>query len=155
MLHMCGFIFLAEVLGMYLLRFWRRLMWSQHLAAVLDQVGKVLSGLVPLVTGKIYWRPAEDSSSFTIEYSFCRIMNVMLHWIELICFPVGLRGICCNILDIVWLFSFAFFVILSIKLEAALAKHIYIDVIEMKMYCFYVDITMYVFIWWIWDERRF
>ncbi|KAL0384355.1 UNVERIFIED_CONTAM: LL-diaminopimelate aminotransferase, chloroplastic [Sesamum radiatum] len=49
-------------------RFLRRPMSLQLLEAVLDLVVKVSSGSVPLDTGKMFWKPVEDSSSCT---SFC------------------------------------------------------------------------------------
>jgi hypothetical protein len=52
---------------MYSVRFLRRHMWLQLLAVVLDPVVKVLSGSALLVTEKISWRPAEDSSSYTSD----------------------------------------------------------------------------------------
>lgn len=68
--HMCGSTSLAEAPGRYLVRFLRRLMWSPHLGVVLDLAARVLSGLVPLVTGKIFWRLAEDSGNYTSEAEY-------------------------------------------------------------------------------------
>jgi len=58
-------------------------MWLQHLGVVLDLVVKVLSGSVPLVTGKMSWRPAEDSSSYTSdELEYLNLFQAVLLWID-------------------------------------------------------------------------
>lgn len=81
--HTCGSTSQAKIHGMYSVRFLRRHMWLQHLGVVLDLVVKVLSGSVPLVTGKMSWRPAEDSSSYTSdELEYLNWFQAVLLWTD-------------------------------------------------------------------------